>query len=123
MPGPGRPKGGQKFGGRQKGTKNKATREREQRMTERLITEHLSPDDVASMTAVEVLCRILRAEVLEGDRAAAKATAAILAPYQSAKLSSSDMRITNADAAKSDAELAAELAALHEKMIAAKVLN
>jgi hypothetical protein len=120
---PGRPLGYPKSGGRMPGVKNKTTRLREQRMVERLITENLSPDEVANMTAVQVLCRILRYEVLEGDRAGAKATAAILAPYQSARLSSSDLRITNVDATKSDEVIEAELVELRAKLAAARALN
>jgi hypothetical protein len=123
MPGPGQPKGGQKFGGKQKGTKNKVTREREQRIAEVLIAENLSPDEIASLSAVQVLCRILRAEVLEGDRAGAKATAAILAPYQSAKLSSSDVKISGSLDTKSDEDIAAEMAEIQARLAAAKVLN
>ncbi len=88
-----------------------------------LIAENLTSDEIASLSAVQVLCRILRAEVMEGDRAGAKATAAILAPYQSAKLSSSDVRITNTDATKSDADIAAELAEVQAKLAAAKLLH
>ena len=88
-----------------------------------LIAENLTSDEIASLSAVQVLCHILRAEVMEGDRAGAKATAAILAPYQSAKLSSSDVRITNTDATKSDADIAAELAEVQAKLAAAKLLH
>jgi hypothetical protein len=118
-----RPTGQPKLGGRQKGTKNRATRLREQRIADVLIAEHLTPEEVSTLSAVQVLCRILRAEVLEGDRAGARATAAILAPYQSAKLSSSDVRITNTDATKTDEQIAAELAEVQAKLTAAKVLN
>ena len=120
---PGRPRGLRKTGGRVAGVKNKATRLREQRMVEVLIAERLTPNEIATLTAVQVLERIMRAEVLAGDKAGAKATAAILAPYQSAKLSSSDVRITNTDATKSDADIAAELAEVQAKLAAAKLLH
>jgi hypothetical protein len=120
---PGAPKGHPKAGGRVAGVRNKATREREAHLAEVLIAEQLTDEEIASLSAVQVLMRIMRAEVLEGDRAGAKATAAILAPYQSAKLSSSDVRITNTDATKSDEDIAAELAAVQAKLAAARVVN
>jgi hypothetical protein len=112
-----------KTGGRQKGVKNVKTRLREQRMVQALIVEHLAPEDVASLNSLAALRHILRTEMLAGDFGAAKVTANMIAPYENAKLSASDMRISGSLDTKSDADIAAELAEVQAKLAAAKVLN
>ncbi len=109
---PGAPMGHPKWGGRPKGGKNKATREREAHLLERLIAERLTEAEVATLSAVQVLCRIMRAEVLVNDWAGAKQTAAILAPYQSPRLAQSDVRITDEAPVRSMAVILAEIDAI-----------
>jgi DNA invertase Pin-like site-specific DNA recombinase len=60
---PGRPKGQPKTGGRVAGVRNRATREREAHLSEMLLAERLTEDEIASLSAVQVLMRIMRAEV------------------------------------------------------------
>ena len=114
---------GKKTGGRVKGSKNRATRLREQRLGEALIADRLTAEQAASLTSLPALRHILRNGLLAGDYAGAKVTANMIAPYENARLSSSDVRITGTLESKSDADIAAELAEVQAKLAAAKVLN
>jgi hypothetical protein len=65
---------------------------------------------------VQGLARILRAEMQAGNHAAAKTTAAILAPYQTPRLSASDVRVRRDVAERTDAELMVEIAQLEARL-------
>lgn len=120
---PGRPKGTPKTGGRVAGVRNKTTRLREQAMVRALVESALTPEQIAELTPLDVLLRIMRSAYQAGDVAAAQAAAMAAAPYVHAKLSSSDVRITDTNAAKSDEQVDAEIAAIHAKLAAARVVN
>ena len=110
-------------GGRVKGTPNKKTRLKRQEVINALIAETLAPDQVELLQPLEVMLRVMRARVLAGDDAGALVAAAACAPYCHARLSSSDLRITNTMAAKTDEERLREAAELEARMAAARVVN
>jgi hypothetical protein len=119
----GRPKGIPKTGGRQKGAQNKATRQKHQALIDALIAERLTPEQALELQPLQVMLRIMRSRLQVGDDVGALAAAAAAAPYVHARLSNSDLRVTNTMAEKSDEQLAAELADLEARMIAARVVN
>jgi hypothetical protein len=120
---PGRPKGQPKTGGRVAGVRNRATREREAHLSEMLLAERLTEDEIASLSAVQVLMRIMRAEVRAGDLAGAKQTAIALAPYQSARLASTDLHVSGSLDTRDPAVVQAELAEVEALMEAARTVN
>jgi hypothetical protein len=111
---PGAPKGHPRYGGRVAGVRNKATREREAHLVEVLLAERLTPEQLAELTAVQVLQRIMRAELMAGDLVGAKASAIALAPYQSARLSSVDMTVVPTSVVRDPSVILAEMRQLIE---------
>jgi hypothetical protein len=119
----GRPPGLPKTGGKQKGSLNKATLVRAQAIAQALVAEQLTPEQQAEVTPLAIMLRIMRARARSGDDVGALAAAQAAAPYCHARLSSSDVHITNEDARKSDTEIEQELRELQAKLAAARVLN
>ena len=118
---------GKKTGGRKPGSKNVSTRLREQKLAEALIAERLTAEQAASLTSLPALRHILRTELLAGDYASAKVTANMIAPYENARLQSTDLTVHNelANVPTAELDLQAEqmLAELAAKRTAAKLVN
>jgi hypothetical protein len=109
-----------KVAGRKKGTPNHSTVRRVELLAE--VDEELRRmDDPNAGTPLTVMLRVMRYRLREKDYKSAVEIAALAAPYCHAKLNATDIRVHTATD-RSDADIAAEIAALRAKRDAALVL-
>jgi hypothetical protein len=110
--------------GRTAGTPNKKTVLRAQLLQDAIAKSALLPAEVAEMSPLGVLLFVMRERMAAGDREGAVLVATAAAPFCHPRLTSSDLRVTNTDAERSDSDILAELAELKRKRAAAaKVVN
>ena len=83
----------------------------------------LTEEQLSELTPLAVMLLVMTARVRASDHAGALEAAAAAAPYMHPRLSSADLRVRNEYAGKSDAEIAAELAALEARFSAAEVVH
>jgi len=83
----------------------------------------LAPEAIDAITPLAVMRLVMTARLKVGDHIGAFLAAQAAAPYVHPRLASSDLRIGNEDAGKSDEELAAEIRELERRIAAAETLQ
>jgi hypothetical protein len=126
-------RGHTKFGGRKKGSRNKATILRlkaEHEALTKLAQARLASKEEIEMAAaqmhtmspLEVMLTGMHLKLGRGDIEGATRIAEAAAPYTSAKLMASEVRVQHGIAQRSDAEVAAEIEVLRMKIARSKEL-
>jgi len=115
MPSPRYQRGHKKIGGR-KGTPNKKTQRR-------LALEKLSSDELQQimlaelkLSPLEVMQAVMLLRINRGDYDGALVAAEKAAPYMHPRLNATDVNVRHSYANKSDAEVAAEIESLRQKI-------
>jgi hypothetical protein len=83
----------------------------------------LAPEAIDAITPLAVMRLVMTARLRAGDHAGALLAAEAAAPYVHARLASSDVRIRDEHAGKSDEQLQAEIAELERRIKAAETLH
>jgi hypothetical protein len=116
MPSPRYQKGHKKLGGRKSGTLNKKTQRR-------LALEKLSSDELQQimlaelkLSPLEVMQAVMLLRINRGDYDGALVAAEKAAPYMHPRLNATDVNVRHSYASKSDAEVAAEIESLRQKI-------
>jgi hypothetical protein len=96
---------------------------RQQQLREATLAAALTPEQCAELSPLEVMRAIMRNRFRAGDYDGALAAARECAPYVHAKLTSTDLKVSGTLTTRSDEELSLEIAAIEQKLAAARTLN
>jgi hypothetical protein len=113
-------KGRAKTGGRKKGTPNKATIRRNRVLAQIERDARRMGQDPLLVSPLEVMRTVMCFRIAQRDYKGALEAAALAAPYVHARLNATDVKVQHTLTSKSDAEVAAEIQALQQKLAIAQ---
>jgi hypothetical protein len=79
------------------------------------------PQEIAAMSPLEIMAKVMHARYLAGDHLGALMAAQAAAPYVHPRLNASDVTVHHTTASRSDAEISAEIEAIRSRIERAQV--